>query len=793
MYTNSYNQSASSNPPPPPGYDSYNRPPQSPYSRGGEQHRSWNGHPPQERRDDYQFRGPYSDLRRSRPDDNRRSDGEYRDRYRDSDNYRPPQSDFTFRVERPTGIDSYVPSDREQRDSRDYGDGRNAPFQSRRDGRDGHSRRNDDRRRHQPYRDSRNRTQTRQHGLYKPSIPATRLLLLKKHDDNPELMLGDTAGRVTYKPIEELSDSDEAEMDISDNSDSDVAEPAAKRMRTSETAATKPEQDVPRWSNPDPYTALPPPDESTRKKKDMVQLIRKARVEAEAKKPTAPAEGLDFISCDLSDNEGETKATANKEDSTNGKTQPLADKSGANGRETTSTHPATQTRNLPTDEIQVQHTDTQQSIKLGTTQGIQGTLGTQGTNRNPIDLTASTSFGTRKRTFDDTIKLPHSTVKVSMKFSGGGNVLPAWQPKDDNSCPWVVADHSSTPSMATRLHKEIVDFYLYVRPRNFEERVRNELLSKLRAVVKKKWADAEVYPFGSFVSGLYLPTADMDVAICSNSFINRNIPRYDKKKDLYTFRAHLIHHGVPYQNDVEVISKAKVPLVKFADRETGLKIDISFEKIDGYRAIKTFLDWKEKYPVMPILVAVIKHFLLMRGLNEPVNGGIGGFSVICMVVNLLNQMPQVQSRSMKPEHHLGELLMEFFDYYGNHFQYNTVAIRMNPPGLIPKNKVSNVVYRNLDRLSILDPNNPDNDIAGGSKNTPTILAQFSKAHSILRARMAELAKGTKNVSFGNTILGPLFAGNYSIFQVQRDYLERLAAQRNPNYQLQDYNSRDVVW
>lgn len=235
-----------------------------------------------------------------------------------------------------------------------------------------------------------------------------------------------------------------------------------------------------------------------------------------------------------------------------------------------------------------------------------------------------------------------------------------------------------------RLHKEIVDFYLYVRPRDFEERVRNEMLNNLRAVVKKKWTDAEVYPFGSFMSGLYLPTADMDVAICSNTFINRGIPRYDKKKDLWAFKSHLIYHGIPYKNDVEVIAKAKVPLVKFTDRETGLKVDISFEKMNGHQAIKTFLDWKEKYPVMPILVAVIKHFLLMRGLNEPVNGGIGGFSVICMVVNLLNQMPQVQSRSMKPEHHLGELLMEFLDYYGNHFQYSTVAIRMNPPGLVSK-------------------------------------------------------------------------------------------------------------
>lgn len=88
---------------------------------------------------------------------------------------------------------------------------------------------------------------------------------------------------------------------------------------------------------------------------------------------------------------------------------------------------------------------------------------------------------------------------------------------------------------------------------------------------------------------------------------------------------------------------------------------------------------------MPILVTVVKHFLLMRGLNEPVNGGLGGFSVICLVVSMLQLMPQVQSRNMIPEHHLGEILLEFLDLYGRHFRYEVNAISLTgPPGYIRK-------------------------------------------------------------------------------------------------------------
>ncbi|KAI0839893.1 hypothetical protein F5Y06DRAFT_264950 [Hypoxylon sp. FL0890] len=780
MYRNTYTPSSSSSGPPPPsyGYGGYDRPPPTDGSS-----RSWNDHhAQQDRRDDYTFRGPYSDLRRTRQDDRREPDGEYRSRDRDRDNYRPPQGDFTFRVDPPPGLesyDSYRPREREQHGPRQnsYGDDRIASHQSRRDdGRGGRLHRNDDRK-HQ--RRSQRPTQAGRRDR-KPK-PADRLLLIKKHDDNPELMLGASAGRVTYRDVDELSDSDEAEMDISDNSDSDVAEPASKRVRTANATDTKPEQDVPRWSNPDPYTALPPPDESSRKKKDMVQLIRKARVEAETKKPAAQVEGLDFISCDFTDNDGNNgngvnSATGNSHTGVNSEHY-SAHRSAHNPPsalpEATSTTLPPKPHFLPVpQEADIESSDHRRT--------------TGGNKDNPIDLTASTSLGNRKRTIDDTIKLPKKSSKSANKMPLLGDVLPSWRPTEGNPCPWAVKDYRDTPSMATRLHKEIVDFYLWVRPRKFEEQMRNDMIKNLRTIIQKKWKDAELYPFGSFMSGLYLPTADMDIAICSESLTRNGSPKYDKKRHLWALHAHLMYNRVPMNNQVEVISKAKVPLVKYTDGKTSLKVDISFEKMDGHRAIQTFLDWKKKYPAMPILVSIIKHFLLMRGLNEPVNGGIGGFSVICMVVSLLDLMPQVQSRSMVPEHHLGEILMEFFDYYGNRFQYKTVAIRMNPPGLVPKSQVSKVLYRNLDRLSILDPNNPENDIAGGSGNTETILNQFSQAFATLKARMAVLAWGGEG-----TILEPLFAGNYSIFQRQRDHLEHLSRRGNvPQYQ--GYN-RDVQW
>lgn len=85
----------------------------------------------------------------------------------------------------------------------------------------------------------------------------------------------------------------------------------------------------------------------------------------------------------------------------------------------------------------------------------------------------------------------------------------------------------------------------------------------------------------------------------------------------------------------------------------------------------------------------------------------------------------------------------------------------------------NITYKNRDRLSIIDPNNDTNDIAGGSSNTETILYEFSDAHRLLRQRMSLIARGEYEGPSPPSILEVILAGNYSTFRQQRLHLRRL--------------------
>jgi non-canonical poly(A) RNA polymerase PAPD5/7 len=79
----------------------------------------------------------------------------------------------------------------------------------------------------------------------------------------------------------------------------------------------------------------------------------------------------------------------------------------------------------------------------------------------------------------------------------------------------------------------------------------------------------------------------------------------------------------------------------------------------------------------------------------------------------------------------------------------------------------------MDRLSIIDPNNPENDISGGSSNFPLISRCFRSAYETLQKRMDSLAKGEAMVHGHNTILAPILGGNYKTFRIQREFLKSI--------------------
>lgn len=270
-----------------------------------------------------------------------------------------------------------------------------------------------------------------------------------------------------YRPLDDVSDSEEADMEISgDESDASNApdesqEPSSKRPRLGLKQSAS-DSNAPKWSNPDPYTALPPPDTTQQKKKDVVQLIRKARVQSKEAKTAISTEAEEFISCDFDDSDSGTEEVVKA----NFQSAPAPPPAGAGvpgaptGPRNLKLPPNLPRRPDPPEDFP---NNFQNPPALEPTQVIKPSDSTPNTTAQTSashpDATTkklaaardlgTSALGSRKRTHDDRIILPaHAKLKKATSMPSGGSLTWEWEiKKGEDHCPWLVADHSRSANM----------------------------------------------------------------------------------------------------------------------------------------------------------------------------------------------------------------------------------------------------------------------------------------------------------------------------------------------------------
>jgi non-canonical poly(A) RNA polymerase PAPD5/7 len=124
--------------------------------------------------------------------------------------------------------------------------------------------------------------------------------LLQVRDDTVEHVMGVSNGSNKFRNVDDMSDDEELVMDVgsSESDDAATAVDGKHKFARKQSSAAADGDSVPKWSNPDPYTVLPPLEETTGKRVDFVKLIRKAKNEAAEKGDAgnAVAANDDFIS-----------------------------------------------------------------------------------------------------------------------------------------------------------------------------------------------------------------------------------------------------------------------------------------------------------------------------------------------------------------------------------------------------------------------------------------------------------------------------------------------------------------
>ncbi|KAK9368373.1 hypothetical protein V1509DRAFT_623888 [Lipomyces kononenkoae] len=315
--------------------------------------------------------------------------------------------------------------------------------------------------------------------------------------------------------------------------------------------------------------------------------------------------------------------------------------------------------------------------------------------------------------------------------------------------PWTVGhNYSHEPEVTTWLHKEVLDFIDFISPDDEQVERRAGTVERVQKCVKSLWTDATVCVFGSYATNLYLPDSDIDIVMVSDS------GHYDNRSSLYQLANALKSSKIAI--NVEVIAKARVPIIKYTDRVSMVNVDISFERYGGVVAANTILHWVAARPGLREVVMVIKYFLAKRDLNSVPNGGLGGYAVVCMVLSFFQMHPKIASGEILPEENLGVLLIQFLELYGKNFNYDVVGISVSENGsYFDKNRDKVLESRNRYSLAIRDPNDPTNNISRGTYNLRNIRRAFGGAYDILTTQCYEMDALSRRKWVGKSLLGSI--------------------------------------
>ena len=277
------------------------------------------------------------------------------------------------------------------------------------------------------------------------------------------------------------------------------------------------------------------------------------------------------------------------------------------------------------------------------------------------------------------------------------------------------------------LHNDIVTFSEKLRETPIEMHNRELAVARLEAVLARVDPKARIHTFGSSATGLRLPYGDVDLMI-ETRMIDRSVL-------IKRLRRSLIDANVA--GKILALPKARVPIVKWVDRETGVQLDACFNHVDGLVTTAALARAASTTPELRPLVLVLKSQLIMHGLNETVNGGVGGYLLANMVRHVLALPPahaQIHSSDSHIAHDseaehtpeepedLGGMLLRFYWYYGYKLDLSSsiVMSERGGAGVICRPGTKGYMAHDHDQLSLSDPARPGNDLGAKAFRFQTV-------------------------------------------------------------------------
>jgi DNA polymerase sigma len=254
---------------------------------------------------------------------------------------------------------------------------------------------------------------------------------------------------------------------------------------------------------------------------------------------------------------------------------------------------------------------------------------------------------------------------------------------------------------------QLLAIYKSLIPSEEEEQRQDKFLTQLDRLVSRDWGCAKLFLFGSCSNGFGVRNSDIDICLSVDD-------EHSSKAELVTKMAAILRSD-DMQN-VQALTHARVPIVKFTDPDTGINCDICVNNMLAVVNSKLLHDYSQVDPRLRQLAFLVKHWAKQRQVNETYRGTLSSYAYVLMCIHFLQQrrpaiLPCLQSMQPTYEVTVGtikcsyfdkvntlnnfgarnkesvaELLTYFFDYWASCHDYNRCVISVRTGGYLSKDE-----------------------------------------------------------------------------------------------------------
>ena len=181
---------------------------------------------------------------------------------------------------------------------------------------------------------------------------------------------------------------------------------------------------------------------------------------------------------------------------------------------------------------------------------------------------------------------------------------------------WMNPETKEIKDNKRRFNKEIIDFVYYIIPNDEILTKCQETIDLLIKIIKKNKPNWQVIVFGSYSQNIPTIFSDIDILIICD--YNKDF----QLKEMYNLMN--ILKDEKFSDKIKLV-KAKIPIIKTTCSITGINLDISMNKENGFHAIEVVKKILKKYKILKPSLILFKILLKKFSLNESSTGGMGSF------------------------------------------------------------------------------------------------------------------------------------------------------------------------